>query len=270
MVNAKLQWLSAIGVGTITIGKLLPALLVLVICLVVIKILMSLVCKALEKSKIERTLHTFLRSSVHILLYVLTAIIVADKLMIPVTSLIAVLSVAGLAVSLAVQGTLSNIAGGIMILVSTPFVVGDYVEAGGVGGTVSEIGLSYTKIMTADNKTVFAPNSDIAAAKIINYTKAGKRRVDITVGASYDCPVATVKKALLAAAARHDEIYSEPAVFVNVFEYKEHCINYVLRAWVPTAAYWDVYYALLEEIKEEFDTNSVEMTYPHVNVHIEK
>lgn len=270
MGNIDLNLVSKVGIGDFTMDNLFSALLVLVICLVAIKLLMSFFTKALEKSKIERTLHKFLRSAVHITLYVLTVLIVMAKLDIDPTSLIAFLSVAGLAVSLAVQGTLSNIAGGIMILISTPFVVGDYVEAGDVSGTVSEIGLSYTRFMTVDNKTVFVPNSDIAAAKIINYTKAEKRRVDITVGASYDCPVATVKKALFAAAARHEQILKDPPVFVNVVEYKDSCIDYVLRAWVPTDDYWKVYYALLEDIKEEFDANSVEMTYPHVNVHIEK
>lgn len=266
----KFIWPVTAGVGVITAGKLLPALLVLLICLVGVKVLMGLFTRALAKSKVDKTLHTFLRSAVHILLYLLTALIVADQLGIPVTSLIAALSVAGLAISLAVQGALSNIAGGIMILLTKPFVAGDYVEAGSVSGTVDEIGLSYTKFLTPDNKTVFAPNSDVAAAKIINYTNAAQRRLEIKVNASYDSPTESVKKALFAAAARHEEICAEPPVFTGISDYKDSSIEYVLRAWVPTADYWTVYFALMEEIREEFEKGAVQMSYPHMNVHLQK
>lgn len=261
-------WPVTAGLGILTAGKLLPAILVLLACLIGIKVLMHLFVKALAKSKVDKTLHAFLRSAVHILLYLLTALIVADQLGIPVTSLIAALSVAGLAVSLAVQGALSNIAAGIMILLTKPFVVGDYVEAGNVSGTVDEIGLSYTKFLTPDNKTVFAPNSDIAAAKIINYTNAAQRRLEIKVTASYDSPTESVKKALLAAAARHPEICADPPVFANISEYRDSCIEYLLRAWVPTADYWAIYFALMEEIREEFGRFEVQMSYPHMNVHL--
>lgn len=264
------SWPFTAGVGAITTGRLLPALLVLLVCLVGIRILMGLFTRALAKSKVDKTLHTFLRSAVHILLYLLTALIVADQLGIPITSLIAALSVAGLAISLAVQGALSNIAGGVMILLTKPFVAGDYVDAGDVSGTVNEIGLSYTKFLTPDNKTVFAPNSDIAAAKITNYTNAAYRRLEIKVHASYDSPTEGVKKALYVAAARHKEICEDPPVFANISDYKESCIEYVLRAWVPTADYWTVYFALLEEIREEFEKGIVKMSYPHVNVHLQK
>lgn len=260
-------WPVTVG-GIMTVGKLLPAIVVLLLCLIAIKVLMRLFSRALTKSKIDKTLQPFLRSAVHILLYLFTVLIVADQLGIPVTSLIAALSVAGLAVSLAIQGALSNIAGGIMILLTKPFVVGDYVEAGDVGGTVEEIGLSYTRLMTVDNRAVYVPNSDVSTAKITNYTAAPTRRMEIKVTASYDAPTESVKKALFAAAARHPEVCGDPAPFANLSDYKDSCIEYLLRVWVPTADYWTVYFALLEDIREEFQKADVEMSYPHMNVHM--
>ena len=261
------EWPSIKGLSeTFSDSGLLPALLLLLLCLVGIRVLMRLITRVLEKLKIEKTLYTFLRSAVHILLYLLTALIVLDKLGIPVTSLVAALSVAGLAISLAVQGALSNLAGGVMILLTKPFVAGDYVDAGNVSGTVDAIGLSYTRFLTPDNKTVFAPNSDVAAAQITNYTHLSQRRLEIKVMAAYSCPTEKVKHALLAAAARHPEILSDPPVFANIFGYNDACIEYVLRVWVPTADFWPIYFALLEEIREEFLQVGIEMGYPRMNV----
>ena len=263
------SFLNDISLGSITIFTLLPAIFVLAVCLLLIKVAMNIVNKMLERSHIEKSLHAFLRSAVRIALYTLTALIVADKLGIPVTSLVAALSIFGLAVSLAVQNSLSNLAGGIMVLVSKPFIVGDFVEAGGVSGTVAEIGLAYTKIITVDNKVINCPNSEISASKIINYTHEKSRRVDISVGASYDAPVKDVLEALIACGYKHEDVMTpgkEP--FAAVTEYMDSCIQYTLRVWVNTEAYWDVYFALLQEVKEEFDARSIEMTYPHVNVHI--
>lgn len=267
-IEAGINSISQVAIGTITLGKLVPALIVLVICLIAKRTALRLLKKALEISRLERSLHAFLLACANVGMYVFIVLIVADSLGIPVTSLIALLSVAGLAVSLAVQGTLSNIAGGILLLLSKPFVVGDFVEAGGVSGTVQEIGLVYTKLSTVDNKMIFAPNGEISGAKIINYTSEGRRRIEILVGAAYESPVKTVKEALLAVTARHEEIFSSPAPFANVNAYQDHCIEYVLRAWVRTDTYWDVYFAMLEEVKEEFDLRGIEMTYPHLNVHM--
>lgn len=259
----------AAGASGFTVANLLPALIVFVVCLIVVKLICNIFDKFLEKSPIERSLHTFLRSTVRTALYFLTILIVADKLGIPMTSLIALLSVFGLAVSLAVQGTLSNLAGGIMILLSKPFKVGDFVEAGSVSGVAEEIGLVYTKIITVDNKVIYCPNSDISGSRIVNYTAKDSRRVDITVGASYDCKVNDVKAAIAKSIDRFkSDLVEGEQVFVAVSAYKDSCIEYVLRVWVPTSRYWDVYFGITEAIKEEFDTNGIVMTYPHMNVHI--
>ncbi len=268
-MNIDFASIIAAGAGTFTAAKLLPALLVLIICLAAVKFVSGIFDRFLEKSPIERSLHTFLRSAVRTALYFLTILIVADKLGIPMTSLIALLSVFGLAVSLAVQGTLSNLAGGIMLLLSQPFKVGDYVEAGSVSGTVEEIGLVYTKVVTADNKVVFCPNSDISGSRIVNYTAKNSRRVDITVGASYDCSCSAVKAAMAKSIRRfNDDILKEKEPFIAVSAYKDSCIEYVLKVWVATERYWDVYYGITEALREEFDAAGIEMTYPHLNVHI--
>jgi len=268
-MNVDLSTFKDIELGSITIGTLVPAVIVLIICLFIIRLVMKIFNKMLERSPIEKSLHAFLSSTVRIALYILTALVVADKLGIPITSLVAALSVVGLAVSLAVQGSLSNLAGGIMVLVSKPFVVGDYVEAGGVSGTVSEIGLAYTKIVTPDNKVIHCPNSEISATKIINYTSEDSRRVDIKVSASYGAAIDDVKSALISCAEKHRAVMApnqEP--FAAVSEYKDSCIEYVLRVWVKTDKYWDVYFELLQQIKKKFDQEGIEMTYPHMNVHI--
>ena len=268
-MQVDLSFLNDISLSSITVFTLLPAIFVLGVCLLLVKMIMGVVDKMLTRSTIEKSLHTFLKSAVRIALYTLTALIVADKLGIPITSLVAALSVLGLAVSLAVQNSLSNLAGGIMVLVSKPFSVGDFVEAGGVSGTVYEIGLAYTKIVTADNKVIHCPNSEISATKIINYTIEKSRRVEISVGACYDAPIKDVIAALISCANRHTDVMvpdKEPAAVVT--EYKDSCIQYSLRVWVNTEAFWDVYFALMQEVKEEFDARSIEMTYPHMNVHI--
>ena len=149
------------SLGGLSLGKVMNALLVLLICLILVRILRKMLRRVMERAKVERALLNFTLSVCHVLLYILTGLIVADSLGIPISSLIAVFSVLGLAVSLAVQNTLSNLAGGLMILVSKPFGADHYVEAGGGGGTVKEIGLIYTKVATPDNKIIYIPNSDI-------------------------------------------------------------------------------------------------------------
>jgi len=252
----------------ITVNMILHAVILLVICLVVVKILMKVVTKLLEKSKLERSLHTFIRTAIKAVLLFLTVLIVAKALGIDVTSLIALLSVFGLAVSLAVQNSMSNVAGGIQVLGSKPFVVGDYVEAGGVSGTVADVGIFYTKICTVDNKMIQVPNSQIANEKIINYTAEQQRRVDLTFTTSYDAPVETVKKAVMGVIEAHSLVLSDPAPFVRVSNYGDSSIEYTVRAWCATGDYWTVYFDLMEQVKVAFDNNNVEMTYPHINVHM--
>lgn len=256
------------GISGLTVGKILSALVLLAVCLVVVKLLIKTVEKMLERTGIDRTLHTFLKTAIKVVLLFLTVLIVADALGIPMTSLIAVLSVAGLAVSLAIQNSLSNVAGGIQVLTSKPFKVGDYVEVSGIEGHVSEIGIFYTRITTWDNKLIQIPNSQIAGEKIINYTAEPERRVDLKFTVSYDAPVDAVKKAALEVIESHPLTLYTPEPFVRVSKYGDSSIEYTLRVWCATEDYWTVYFDMMEQVKAAFDKAGVEMTYPHVNVHM--
>lgn len=269
-INEILSSMENINLAGLSLSKIVSAIVLLVVCLVVVKVLMTVFTKMLKASKVDTSLHTFLRMIVKIVLLFLTVLIVAGFLGIPVTSLIAVLSVFGLAISLAVQNSLSNVAGGIQLLTSKPFRVGDYVEAGGVSGTVTEVGLFYTRLKTYDNKLIQVPNSQIASEKIINYSAEEQRRVDLVFSASYDAPAEKVKSVIQDVIGAHPLALFTPAPSVRISNYGESAIEYKVRAWCATDDYWTLYYDLLEQVKVAFDKNEIEMTYPHINVHMIK
>ena len=249
-------------------NKLLYAAVLLVCCIVVTKILTAIVDRAIVRFHVEKSLHAFIRTAVKILLWFITVVVVLSFLGIDPTSLIAVLSVVGLAVSLAIQGTLSNLAGGMLILATKPFKVGDYIEAGGVSGTVMEIGMVYTKMQTVDNKTIFVPNGEISAEKITNYNAQTQRRVDLKFSVSYDAPLELVKNTLGQVVRGHQMVLTEPEPLIRVNAYNDSSIEYIVRAWCATENYWDVYFDLMEQAKAAFDRGGIEMTYNHLNVHI--
>lgn len=249
--------------------NLLPAIITVTLGVLVIDLVMKLVKKALERSKMEKAAHSLIASAVRTLLYVLLAFIAAPKLGLDVTSLVALASVLTLAVSLSIQNLLGNIFGGFTLLYTKPFKTGDFVELGGQSGTVREIGLTYTKLATPDNKEVSIPNSAVAAAEIVNYSATGKRRVDFTVSASYNAPVEGVLEALKEAADM-PLVLGEPGLTVGVKEYGDSAISYALMAWVETADYWTAFFEINRRIKAVFDEKGIEMTYPHLNVHLDK
>ena len=229
--------------SSLTLEKLPPAILTFIIAYATSRVVLKVADKLFARSRMEKTIEKFLRSALRILMWALIFLIVAGSLGIDVSSMIALLSVASLAVTLAVQGALSNLAGGIMLLSTHPFRVGDFVEVGTVSGTVQEIGMTYTTLVTPDQKEIFVPNSEVAAAKIINYTAVTNRRVDLTFTASYDDAAETVKAALLKAADL-PQVHREPAPFAAVNRYGDSAIEYVLRVWTSAADYWDVYFGL--------------------------
>ena len=256
------------GFAGITVMMALKAVLVAVICLVLIKIILHILDRALAHAPMDTVLKKLLRIGLKILLLVITVIVVMDYLDIPITSLVAVLSVVGLALSLAVQNFLSNVAGGLQLVASKPFQIGDFVEIAGCTGTVAEIGLFYTKLNSSDNKLVQLPNSAIVSQNIINYSGEEKRRVEVKVTASYDAPVHEVKAVLERLVGEHPRTYSTPAPMVHVSAYLDSAIEYVVRAWCDNGDYWTVYFDLMDSIKPAFDAAGIEMTYPHVNVHM--
>ncbi len=254
----------------LSLSSVLKIAVLAVVLLAVIRLLNGLFEKFLSKSKIDKSLHGFLRATVKILMYLIAVMILAGSLSIDVTSLIALLSVAGLALSLAIQGALSNLAGGIVILTTKPLHVGDYVTIGSEEGTVEEIGMTYTKLMTWDRRMIFIPNSTVTSSNVVNYTVGGKRRVDLTVTASYDADIETVKTALRAAAASVPQLLPDEPIFARVTGYKDSSIEYALRGWCQNENYWDAYFNLLEAVKVSFDQAGVQMSYPHLNVHMMK
>ncbi len=249
-------------------GSILTAVIVAVICIVAIKIIMKMFSKIIAKTPLDNTLNSFIKSAFKIVLYIVAVLIVADSLGIPITSLLALFSVVGLAVSLAVQGSLANLAGGVTVLATKPFGNGDFVEIGGQSGTVKEIGLIYTKLNTADNKLIYVPNSEVSSSKIVNYTAENKRRVDIVVDASYSSPINEVKAALEKAVAKTEYVLKDQDIIIVVNEYKSSAISYAVKVWAATDDYWNALGALNENIKYAFDEAGVEMTYDHMNVHI--
>lgn len=258
----------AIGLKELTLGSVFRVVLMVLIGYLVIRMLMRVVDRLLERSKSMVDIRVYISSGIKIFLWFLLALMIAGSLNIDVTSVIAMLSVAGLAVSLALQNTLSNLAGGLQILVTKPFVVGDYIDADGTAGTVAEIGLAYTKLTTPDAKRISVPNSQIAAAKVTNYTNEDGRRVDLIFSASYDAPTETVKTAIREVVDSIPAIRQDPKPVIWINAYGASSIDYVVRAWTTTQDYWDVYYTLMEGVRESFARYNVEMTYNHLNVHL--
>ncbi len=257
-----------VGIKNLTLGGIVRVALLVLVGYVVIRMLMRVVDRLLERSKSMADIRVYISTGVKALLWFLLALMVAGSLNIDVTSVIAMLSVAGLAVSLALQNTLSNLAGGLQILVAKPFAVGDYIDAEGTAGTVAEIGLAYTKLTTPDAKRISVPNSQLSGAKITNYTNENGRRVDLVFSASYDAPTETVKTAIREVVDSIPAIRQDPEPVIWINAYGASSIDYVVRAWTTTKDYWDVYYALMEGVRESFARHGVEMTYNHLNVHL--
>lgn len=249
---------------SLTLQKLLPVVLILLVGLIVVKLLLRLFDHALRRSKLERTMFPFLKSLMRILLYAILLLIAAGSLGIDVTSLVAILSVVSLAISLAVQNTLSNVVGGITLLATHPFRVGDSVQIGAESGTVQEIKMSYTVIVAPDGKRIYIPNSDVSSARINNYSAEGRRRIELPFSASYDDAIDDVRAAILAAAA-HPKAIEEPSVIVK--EYGDNGVIYMLYLWVDPADYFTVMFEVNEEVKRKFDENGITIPYPQMVVH---
>ncbi|MBE6972404.1 MAG: mechanosensitive ion channel [Ruminococcaceae bacterium] len=254
----------------ISVTMIIKVLFTILICLVAVKVICGIITRVLEKSRLESTLSGFINSMLRVVIYFVAVLIVLSTLGVDVTSLVALLSVAGLAVSLALQNTLANLAGGIQLLITKPFAAGDFVEAGANSGTVHHIGLAYTVLVTPDNKVIHVPNSDIAAARIVNYNGRETRRVELKVTASYDAPIQTVKDTILKLVKRDKRIHGEPEPFLRVSNYGNSSIEYTLRVWCAAGDYWGIYFDLMDAMKPAFDAAGIEMTYDHLNVHVVK
>lgn len=245
------------------------AVIILVIGVLAIRIVMKVLTASLEKSKLEKAAHSLITSLAKAALYIILALIVASTLGIDVSSIVALASVLTLALSLALQNMVSNIIGGFTILYTHPFHSGDYVEIAGQGGTVQEINMTYTVLATPDNKIISIPNSAVVAAQITNYSASETRRVEVVASASYEIPTQKVIDALVLAGTV-DNVLLEPAPMAVITAYGQSAIEYSLRVWCKSADYWDVYFAVNKRVKDIFDEQGILMTYPHINVHLDK
>lgn len=261
------EWMEA-GWGKLTVGSALSALALGLVCLAAARLVQSLARKLLDRSGMDGRVQRYVLQGLRGLMYVLTGLIVAGSLGVDVTSLIAVVSMFGLAVSLAVQDVLGNVAGGMVLLFSKPFTLGDYVSTADGEGEVAEITLTHTKLDTPGGQRVMLPNSKLTAGQIVNYTVRGVRRADHTVTASYDDEPEAVRRACLKALERTPNILPDPAPQVVLTAYGESSIEYHVRFWAKTEDYWDAHFASLEEIRRAFAEDGVTMTYNHLNVHI--
>ena len=248
--------------------KILIAVAILIIGFKLIKILINLINNGKLMSKMDASLKGFFASFCSVFLKIILVITVAAYLGVPMASMIAVLGTAAAAVGLALQGGLSNIAGGIMILINRPFKVGDYVECGGEGGTVKDIGLMHTNLITPDNVHVVIPNGNITSSTIKNYSVEDIRRVDIDFSVAYGTDVDKAKSVLYKVAGVTEGVLADPAVEVFMVEHAESAVKFRLRAWCKNSDYWAVKFDLTENVKRVFDASGIEIPYPKLDVNV--
>ncbi len=248
--------------------KVIAAAVIFIVGRWVAKGLKRLIVRALIKGKVDQTLVSFLGHLTYFTLLAFVIIAALNQLGIQTTSFIAILGAAGLAVGLALQGSLANFAAGILMIIFRPFRVGDYVEGGGTAGIVEEIQIFTTKLRTPDNKSIIIPNSKITGDNIVNYSAKDSRRMDMIVGVSYDDDYDQVKEVLQDILAKDGRILEEPAPTIGIVEFGDNSVNFAFRPWVKTAEYWDVYFALTEAIKKRFDEEGITIPYPQRDVHL--
>ena len=255
--------------GGYSLGHILSAILTLLICLVAVRLLLKLAKRLLDRSKrMNDRLRQIILAAVKVVLYILTGIITAGALGLNTSSLTALVSVVTLGVTLAAEDILGNVAGGLVILSSHPFNIGDEIEVSGTTGIVREITLNHTRIETFDGQFVMQPNKELSSSRVINYTAMGRRRVVRKVTASYDAPTEQVKAACLEAVAATPNVLPSPAPVVYLTDYGSSAIEYSVRCWTETKDYWNAYFALNENLRDAFAAHNVEMTYDHLNIHI--
>lgn len=261
--------LSDVDLGPVDLGQLVSAVIVFIFCLIAIRVLGRLTHKALGAAKkLSAPMASFLETCVKIVLWVLAAITVTGALGIPTSSLVALVSVVGLALSLSIQNVLSNVFSGITLLITRPFEPGDYVDVAGNVGTVKTIGLFYTVLDTFENKRVNIPNADVTAASLVNYSAEPIRRLDMTFTAAYDFPTQLVEEALLEAAAASEPILTDPAPHAAIRAYQSSRIEYALWVWCQTGVYWDAVFAINENVQKSFQRRGIQMGYDRQDVRV--
>jgi len=243
--------------------KLIAAILIWLIGSWIIKLIVKGLKRFFKKRDYDESLEKFLTDLVNWGLKILLIVVVLSTVGIETTSFAAILAAAGLAVGLALQGSLSNFAGGVLIMIFKPFKVGDLIEAQGEIGGVNEISIFTTKLTGLSNKEIIIPNGILSNGNIVNYTSLGTRRVDLVIGVSYDADIKQTKSVLMNILENHNLILKDPAPSVTVLELADSSVNFAVRPWCKSEDYWTVYFDIMEETKEQLDANGIEIPYPH-------
>lgn len=249
-------------------GRLLIAAIVLIVGFWLTGVVLTKLKKGKLADKLEDTVESFVFNFINIALKAIIIITAIGILGVPMASVITVLATAGAAVGLALQGSLSNLAGGIMLVVFKPFRVGDYIESQGVSGSVEEITIMYTVLNTPDNKVVSLPNGALMNSTITNYSKKDLRRVDLTFSVSYDSDIDRVRDILNSIASAHPLVLKDPAAAVVFTKQGDSALEFAVRAWAKNGDYWTVYFDINEAVKKAFDKMGIEIPYPQMDVHV--
>lgn len=256
-----------VGYGTELGKSILIAILIYFIGRYLIKLVDKMLVKVMNRRKFLPEVQTFLSSVVHIALTILLVISIVGALGVETTSFAALLASAGVAVGMALSGQLQNFAGGVIILLLRPYKIGDFVEAGGVSGTVKAIQIFNTVLTTADNKVITVPNGTISNGVLVNYSQMDTRRVDWTFGVEYGSDVEKVKACVNRILAADARILKDPAVFIALGALADSSVNVTVRAWVKSADYWDVFFDINQKVYEQFNAEGIEFPFPQLTVH---
>jgi small conductance mechanosensitive channel len=250
--------------------NIVMALAIFLIGRLIIKILVNLSKKLMLKAKVDTILVNFISSIISTVLLLFVVVASLDQLGVDTTSLIALIGAAGLAIGLALQGTLQNLASGVMLIIFRPFNDGDFVEAAGVSGVVEEIGIFTTTMRTGDNREIIIPNGEIFGGTITNYSKRARRRVDMVFGIGYDDDIKKAKDILIKILDEDERVLKDPAPLVAVGELADSSVNFNVRPWCATGEYWNVYYDIHEKVKLTFDAEGISIPYPQMDIHQDK
>ena len=248
--------------------KVLAAILVFIVGRWIAKALKKLINKVMTKNNVDPTLVSFIGDLTYFALLAFVVIAAINQLGVQTTSFIAVIGAAGLAIGLALQGSLANFAAGFLLMLFRPFKVGDYIEGAGVAGAVEEIQVFTTQLKSPDNKKIIIPNAKLTGDNIINYSANETRRVDLVIGAGYGDDLAKVKEVLEDVLSKDGRILKDPAPTIAVGELADSSVNFVVRPWVKTADYWDVYFDTTESVKRRFDADGISIPFPQRDVHM--
>ncbi|MDP2575631.1 small-conductance mechanosensitive channel MscS [Vibrio penaeicida] len=250
--------------------NIISAVLILFIGNIIVKAIANSVAKVMKKKNMDKAVVEFIHALVRYLLFVIVLIAALGRLGVQTASVVAVIGAAGLAVGLALQGSLSNFAAGVLIVAFRPFKSGDYVEIGGVSGSVESIQIFQTVLTTPDNKMVVVPNGGVIGGPITNYSRHQTRRIDHVIGVSYNADLKKTQEIIAETLAKDERILKDPGVTIGVVALADSSVNFVVRPWVKTADYWNVYFDSLQAIKEALDDAGIEIPFPQMDVHLNK